>query len=252
MKPVNVFTVKTEIDPGGPAGLPGGGGQARTDDRRRHDRRQRVRAGARRVACARTTSSSAREEWLLVLEGRPTLRRADGDGELEEELEPGDTVCFPPRPVRRAQGDQHRRRAGPHPDALDHAARWTSATTRTARSSACGRAAASRDSWSAARARSTTTTASSDDGARVSMHEPTPADAAAARELTEWALARLAERRTSCRRAARRDLCRRWRPPGSARRPRSRASATWSSPRRSRRTTRATSRPSFASASSIR
>ncbi len=38
------------------------------------------------------------EEWLLVLEGRPTLRRAGGDGELEEVLEPGDTVCFPPGP----------------------------------------------------------------------------------------------------------------------------------------------------------
>jgi uncharacterized cupin superfamily protein len=31
------------------------------------------------------------EEWLIVLEGRPTLRHADG----EEELEPGDVVCFP-------------------------------------------------------------------------------------------------------------------------------------------------------------
>jgi uncharacterized cupin superfamily protein len=31
------------------------------------------------------------EEWLLVLEGRPTLRHADG----EDELEPWDVVCFP-------------------------------------------------------------------------------------------------------------------------------------------------------------
>jgi uncharacterized cupin superfamily protein len=30
------------------------------------------------------------EEWLLVLEGRPTLRDPDG----EHELEPGDLVCF--------------------------------------------------------------------------------------------------------------------------------------------------------------
>ena len=33
-----------------------------------------------------------------MLRGRPLLRRADGDGELEEVLEPGDTVCFPPGP----------------------------------------------------------------------------------------------------------------------------------------------------------
>jgi uncharacterized cupin superfamily protein len=31
------------------------------------------------------------EEWLLVLEGRPTLRQPAG----ESELEPGDVVCFP-------------------------------------------------------------------------------------------------------------------------------------------------------------
>jgi uncharacterized cupin superfamily protein len=30
------------------------------------------------------------EEWLLVLEGRPTLRTPEG----ERELEPGDVVCF--------------------------------------------------------------------------------------------------------------------------------------------------------------
>jgi len=35
-----------------------------------------------------------REEWLLVLEGTPTLRRPDG----EETLEPGDVVCFPEGP----------------------------------------------------------------------------------------------------------------------------------------------------------
>jgi uncharacterized cupin superfamily protein len=34
------------------------------------------------------------EEWLLVLEGRPELRTPDG----EEQLEPGDLVCFPPGP----------------------------------------------------------------------------------------------------------------------------------------------------------
>lgn len=34
------------------------------------------------------------EEWLIVLEGRPTVRHPDG----EEQLEPGDTVCFPRGP----------------------------------------------------------------------------------------------------------------------------------------------------------
>jgi uncharacterized cupin superfamily protein len=34
------------------------------------------------------------EEWLLVLEGRPTVRHARG----EDQLEPGDVVCFPAGP----------------------------------------------------------------------------------------------------------------------------------------------------------
>jgi uncharacterized cupin superfamily protein len=34
------------------------------------------------------------EEWLLVLEGHPTVRTPGG----EEELEPGDVVCFPDGP----------------------------------------------------------------------------------------------------------------------------------------------------------
>jgi len=34
------------------------------------------------------------EEWLIVLEGRPTLRHPGG----EDVLEPGDTVCFPEGP----------------------------------------------------------------------------------------------------------------------------------------------------------
>ena len=42
------------------------------------------------------------EEWLLVLEGRPELRTPDG----QEELEPGDIVCFPEGPGRRSQGDE--------------------------------------------------------------------------------------------------------------------------------------------------
>ena len=34
------------------------------------------------------------EEWLIVLEGRPTLRHPEG----EDELEQGDVVCFPEGP----------------------------------------------------------------------------------------------------------------------------------------------------------
>jgi uncharacterized cupin superfamily protein len=34
------------------------------------------------------------EEWALVLEGRPTLRHPGG----EDELDPGDVVCFPDGP----------------------------------------------------------------------------------------------------------------------------------------------------------
>lgn len=35
------------------------------------------------------------EEWLLVLDGAPTVRHPDG----EDELEPGDVVCFPTGPA---------------------------------------------------------------------------------------------------------------------------------------------------------
>jgi uncharacterized cupin superfamily protein len=34
------------------------------------------------------------EEWLIVVDGRPTLRHPEG----EDELEPGDVVCFPVGP----------------------------------------------------------------------------------------------------------------------------------------------------------
>jgi uncharacterized cupin superfamily protein len=34
------------------------------------------------------------EEWLLVLDGHPSVRHPDG----EEQLEPGDAVCFPAGP----------------------------------------------------------------------------------------------------------------------------------------------------------
>lgn len=35
------------------------------------------------------------ETWLLVIAGRPTVRHADG----EDELAPGDVVCFPVGPA---------------------------------------------------------------------------------------------------------------------------------------------------------
>jgi uncharacterized cupin superfamily protein len=97
MKPVNVFTVKTETDPEDPPGY----------------RAEAVKLGPL-IGAAMIGGSVyvlapgesvcpyhfefGSEEWLLVLEGRPALRRAAGDGELEEVLEPGDTVCFPPGP----------------------------------------------------------------------------------------------------------------------------------------------------------
>ena len=98
MERVNVFTVKTVADPDDPPGYEARRRQAGADDRRRHDRRQCLRPGAAARACARTTSSSARRSGCSCCAGRPTLRRAGGDGELEEELEPGDTICFPPGP----------------------------------------------------------------------------------------------------------------------------------------------------------
>ena len=98
MKPVNVFTVTTRTDPDDPPGY------------RAEGVRLAPLVGAAQIGgsvyvlapgesvCPYHFEFGA-EEWLLVLVGRPTLRRADGDGELEQELEPGDTVCFPPGPA---------------------------------------------------------------------------------------------------------------------------------------------------------
>jgi uncharacterized cupin superfamily protein len=44
------------------------------------------------------------EEWLLVLEGRPTVRTPDG----EDALEPGDVVCFPAGPEGAHKASNHR------------------------------------------------------------------------------------------------------------------------------------------------
>jgi uncharacterized cupin superfamily protein len=102
MKPVNVFTVETRVDPDDPPGYQAGG------------RRLAPLLGAAGIGgsiydlppgesiCPYHFEFGC-EEWLLVLNGKPTLRRADrdgdGDGELQEVLEPGDTVCFPPGPT---------------------------------------------------------------------------------------------------------------------------------------------------------
>lgn len=44
------------------------------------------------------------EEWLLVLDGRPTLRHPGG----EDVLEPGDLVCFPEGPEGAHKTTNHR------------------------------------------------------------------------------------------------------------------------------------------------
>jgi uncharacterized cupin superfamily protein len=98
MKPVNVFTVTTQTDPDDPPGY------------RAEGVRLAPLIGATQIGGSVYVLDPGEsvcpyhfefgsEEWLLVLGGRPTLRRADGEGELEEELEPGDTVCFPPGPA---------------------------------------------------------------------------------------------------------------------------------------------------------
>ena len=55
------------------------------------------------------------EEWVIVLEGRPTLRHPEG----EDVLAPGDVVCFPEGPGGRTQADEHSRRASARAVALD-------------------------------------------------------------------------------------------------------------------------------------
>jgi uncharacterized cupin superfamily protein len=45
------------------------------------------------------------EEWLIVLDGRPTLRHPEG----EDELEPWDAVCFPPGPAGAHKVTNHSR-----------------------------------------------------------------------------------------------------------------------------------------------
>ena len=47
------------------------------------------------------------EEWVIVLDGRPTLRHAGG----EDELAPGDVVCFPAGPDGAHKVTNRKRRA---------------------------------------------------------------------------------------------------------------------------------------------
>lgn len=98
MPKANVFTIQTETDPDDPAGYRAGAVKLAP------------RIGAKEIGgsiydlppgqsiCPYHFEYGS-EEWLIVIDGRPILRRAEGDGEVEEELEPGDTVCFPPGPA---------------------------------------------------------------------------------------------------------------------------------------------------------
>jgi uncharacterized cupin superfamily protein len=97
MKPVNLFTVKTETDSEDPPGY-----QAAAVKLAPLIGAQGIGGSVYDLVPGDSVCpyhfEFGSEEWLLVLRGRPTLRRADGSGEIEEDLEPGDTVCFPPGP----------------------------------------------------------------------------------------------------------------------------------------------------------
>jgi len=97
MQSVNVFSVATELDPTDPPGY------------------LAPRAKLGPMIGARMIGGSiyellpgqsvcpyhyefGNEEWLLVLEGSATVRHAEGEGERESVLEPGDLVCFPDGP----------------------------------------------------------------------------------------------------------------------------------------------------------
>ena len=93
------------------------------------------------------------EEWLLVLEGRVTVRHPEG----EDALGPGDLVCFPAGP----DGAHKLTNAGDEPVRMLLVSTPTCPRSRsipTAARSASGPRAAATTSWSAATARSTTTT----------------------------------------------------------------------------------------------
>ena len=110
MHRVNVFTVATELDPDDPPGY----------------RAPRAKLGPMMGASMIGGSiyelqpgqsvcpyhyEYGNEEWLLVLEGSATLRHADGEGDRETVLEPGELVCFP-------QGPEGSHKVGNASDAL--------------------------------------------------------------------------------------------------------------------------------------
>ena len=94
MERVNLFTMTTETDPDDPSGYRSG-----MD-------RFGPRIGAKMLggsiydvppgeSICPYHYEYGNEEWLIVLDGRPTLRHAEGDDEVNEQLDPGDTLCFP-------------------------------------------------------------------------------------------------------------------------------------------------------------
>ena len=97
MKPVNVFTVETPIDPEDPPGYRAGAIKLAPRLGAAHIGGSVYDLPPGESICPYHFEFGC-EEWLLVLQGSPTLRRVDDDAELEEVLEPGDTVCFPPGP----------------------------------------------------------------------------------------------------------------------------------------------------------
>ena len=97
MKPVNVFTVSTENDPEDPPGYRAGAVKLAPLIGAVEHRRQRLRPRPRGERLP--VSLRVRQRGVAARASRPSaLRRAGEDGELEEVLEPGDTVCFPPGP----------------------------------------------------------------------------------------------------------------------------------------------------------
>lgn len=93
MRRANVFTAEPPYDPGDPPGF-------RAGDLRLHPLIGGSLMAGRLYELPPGESNCpyhfeyGDEEWLIVLAGRPTVRHPDG----EDELEPGDVVCFPPGP----------------------------------------------------------------------------------------------------------------------------------------------------------
>lgn len=93
MQKANVFTITTETDPEDPPGYQSGAVRLAPIIGGREIGGSIYDLPPGQSICPYHFEYGA-EEWLIVLQGRPLLRRAAGDGEAEEELEPGDTACF--------------------------------------------------------------------------------------------------------------------------------------------------------------